>query len=202
MCVRKMINYRELPLGSVIRCGLIITVLIFGCRYALAAEVRHLDVHHKGGVYSMNVEAYLNAPISDVYAVLTDYDNFERVADAIIESDIVGNPEPGVYLVHTDLKSCVFYFCLEKHKTERIELRSGIEVVATILPEHSDFRYGRTHWILSPEGGGTRIRLEVNIEPKFWIPPLIGPPVVKTIMRKEGTQSTRYVEQLARENSD
>ncbi len=198
-----MINYRELLLGSVILRGLTITALtIFGCQYAVAAEVRHLDVNHKGGLYRMNVEAYLNAPVSDVYAVLTDYDNFERVADAIIESDIVGNPEPGVYLVHTDLKSCVFYFCMEKQKTERIELRSGIEVIATVLPEHSDFRYGMTHWVLSPEGGGTHIRLEVNIEPKFWIPPLIGPSVVKTIMRKEGTQSTRYVEQLAIENSD
>jgi hypothetical protein len=197
------INYRDSVLGGVIKRCLMIAVLISSsCECAIAAEVRHLEVHHKGGVYSMSVEAYLNAPISDVYAVLTDYDNFERVADAIIESDIVGNPEPGVYLVHTGLKACVFYFCLEKQKTERIELRSGIEAVAIILPEQSDFRFGTTHWTLSPEGEGTRIRLDVSIEPNFWIPPLIGPPVFKTILQKESTQSTQYVEQLARENSN
>jgi hypothetical protein len=198
-----MINYRGPVLGCVIkRCLMIIVLMIFVYQCAIAAEVRHLDVHHKGGLYSMSMEAYLNAPVADVYAVLTDYDNFERVADAIIESDIVGNPEPGVYLVNTGLKTCVFYFCLEKQKTERIELRSGMEVVAIILPEQSNFRSGTTHWTLSPEGGGTRIRLEVNIEPNFWIPPLIGPPVFKTIMQKESTQSTQYVEQLARENSN
>ena len=198
-----MIDYRKPVLGCAIhRCLMIIVLMILGYQYAIAAEVRHLDVHRNGDLYSMSVEAYLNAPVSDVYAVLTDYDNFERVADAIIKSDIVGNPEPGVYLVHTGFKACVFYFCLEKQKTERIELRSGIEVVATILPEQSDFRCGTTHWTLSPEGGGTRILLEMNIEPKFWIPPLIGPLVVKTIMRKEGIQSTRYVEQLARSLSD
>lgn len=197
-----MINYRDRVLGCVIKCCLMITVLlILGYQCAIAAEIRHLDVHYKGGVYSMSVEAYLNAPVSDVYAVLTDYDNFERVADIVTESEIVGNPEPGVYLVHTVLKKCIFYFCLEKQKTERIELRSGIEVVATILPEQSDFKSGTTHWTLSPEGAGTRIRLEMNIELNFWIPPLIGPPVVKNIMQKAGIQSTRYVEQLARKNS-
>jgi hypothetical protein len=93
-----IIDYRKPVLSCVIhRCLMITVLMILSYQYAIAAQVRHLDVHHKGGLYSISVEAYLNAPVSDVYAELTDYDNFERVADAIIESDTVGNPEPGVY---------------------------------------------------------------------------------------------------------
>ena len=91
--------------------------------------------------------------------------------------------------------------CLDKQKVERIVLISKVEVIATILPEVSDFRFGMTHWILRPENKGTHLFLEVEVEPDFWIPPLIGPPVVKAIMRKESTKSTQLVEHFAKETA-
>lgn len=164
---------------------------------AAAAEIKQLDVQHQQGRYSMTVNAHLEAPTASVYEVLTDYDQFERVADAIVEARILEHSGPRAYLVYTKLKSCFLLLCLEKEKTEQIELRSDVEVLATLLPERSDFRSGTTHWVLTPDSEGTRIHLELAIEPNFWVPPLIGPSIIKSVMRQEGTNSAHTVERLA-----
>ena len=69
-----------------------------------------------------------------------------------------------------------------------------------MIPERSDTRYSRAQWRLQAEGGGTLLRYELEMEPDFWVPPLIGPPIVKRALRQGGERAAARIERLARES--
>ncbi len=164
----------------------------------VAAEISSLDVQHREGRYSMHVNALLDATPKAVYQVLTDYDRFSRITDAIQETRVLDKSNPHTKLVYSKINMCVFLICIKKEKIERIQFRSEIEIFATIEPERSDFTFGTTHWLLEREGDGTRLILDLVIQPNFWIPPLIGPSIIKAVMHEEGVSTARTIEQLAR----
>ena len=56
---------------------------------------------------------------------------------------------------------------MDQHNRYRIE--------ASILPEQSDFRYGHAVWQLEADGADTLMHFTAQLEPSFWVPPLIGP---------------------------
>ncbi len=53
----------------------------------------------------------------------------------------------------------------------------------TILPERSEMREGWATWDIEADGGGTLVRYVAEVEPKFWIPPVIGPLIIKAALR-------------------
>jgi hypothetical protein len=75
------------------------------------------------------------------------------------------------------------------------------EIVATVIPERSNARYARTQWRLQPLDGGTLLRYELEMEPDFWVPPVIGPPLVKRALKQGGARAAARVENLARQAS-
>ena len=121
----------------------------------------------------MQVNAFLNATPESVYQVLTDYDRFSRITDAIQETRVLDQSNPHTQIVYSKINMCVFLICLKKEKIERIEFLSEIEIFATIEPERSDFTFGTTRWLLEREGEGTRLVLDLVIQPNFWIPPIV-----------------------------
>jgi hypothetical protein len=71
-------------------------------------------------------------------------------------------------------------------------------VVATVNPARSDFSSGRSEWKILPAGAGqTRIVLRRTLEPSFWVPPLIGPWVIKNKMVQELSVMLERLEQYA-----
>ncbi len=191
------INGRNVAIDTILKGCAFLVVSVLLASPIFAAELRALDIDYRSGRYTMNVDSYIQAPVAAVYKVLTDYDRFELIAEGIKEARILKNAHPNLYLVYTKVAACIPFMCIEKEKIERIELRSRVEIFATVIPEHSDFKYGVTHWIVASEGEGTHLRLKMEIEPNFWIPPIIGPRLFMATMRKEGIYSMDSVEQLA-----
>ena len=68
--------------------------------------------------------------------------------------------------------------------------------MATIVPEFSNFRSGYANWALREEGGGTHLLFTTQLEPSFWVPPLIGPWLIRYKLREEALQSVDNLEQL------
>ncbi len=67
-------------------CSHVILVSLLLGEAAKAAEISMLEVQHHEGRYSMHVNAFLNATPESVYQVLTDYDRFSRITEAIQET--------------------------------------------------------------------------------------------------------------------
>ena len=87
------------------------------------------------------------------------------------------------------LKARYCEICDDNHDPDR--------VVAIVDPARSDLEFGRTTWELSEEGEGTLVRYEMEMKPEFWIPPVIGPLVIKAALRSRGLRAARRVEALA-----
>jgi hypothetical protein len=63
----------------------------------------------------------------------------------------------------------------------------------------SDFHASLESWTFEPEGAGTVVVYTFEFEPKFWIPPLIGPYVLQNKLKKDSVRALRRIEALAQE---
>ena len=94
-------------------------------------------------------------------------------------------------------QTCILVFCFTAKMVEDV-WEKDYSVSTRIIPGLSDFDSGKTLWRLVPVAPG-QSRLEINseLEPAFWIPPFIGPYLLKRKMLKEAKQSVMQIEALA-----
>jgi uncharacterized protein YndB with AHSA1/START domain len=162
-----------------------------------AASIRALDVEHDGGCYRLASVTYIDAAPEAVFTVLTDYDAFIRVSSAYKESRFLKPHPDGTPVVYTRMKGCLFFFCKSISRVERLETQPSRFIRTTILPDQSDFTYGRSEWILEPEADGTLVTHQLAIEPDFSVPPLLGPWLLRKSLLKHGAAAVNRIEALA-----
>lgn len=166
-----------------------------------AAQFYAFTVTHTDERYRVSADVFLAAPLPQVYAVLTDYDHLTRIGGAIRESRILKQIDAHTYLVYVESRGCVLFFCQTIRQTQQVTELTPQDVLAEAIPEKSDVKMSSTSWHLEPQDSGTRMRWEVSMQPDFWIPPLIGPPMVEHALRSEGWDMAEGLEKLARERA-
>ena len=169
---------------------------ILGCLPVHAGDVMEVDVIHDSGVYTLSLEAWISSPVSKVHHMLTDYTHLELVNPAVKKSYIIETYNPDYHRVHTLIEACVVFFCKRLIQVWDVEHQSDHIIMATIVPELSNFRSGNANWVLREESGGTRLRFTTQLEPSFWVPPLIGPWLISYKLRKEVLESVNNLERL------
>ena len=152
-------------------------------------------VIHKSGVYTLSLDAWIRAPMPQVHDMLTDYTHLERVNPAVKESEIIHSSSPVHHRVRTLIVACIAFFCKELIQMWDVEQQHDYVIAATIVPELSNFHSGYANWALSGENDGTRLRFTIQLEPSFWMPPLIGPWLIRYKLRKEALESVENLEQ-------
>jgi hypothetical protein len=70
----------------------------------------------------------------------------------------------------------------------------GYHIEATILPQSSDFRRGRAQWRLTAEGNSTLMQFNAELVPDFFMPPLIGPWLIRREMANQITEIVMIIE--------
>lgn len=163
----------------------------------LSAELRQIDVDRKKGLITVASETYLAAPPEAVFEILADYDGFQRISRVFTESRYLERDESGNGIVYTRAEGCVLFFCTEIERVEKLTLTPGKEIVAQAIPEKSDVDFSVARWVFEPEGNGTRLRYGLEFEPTFWIPPLIGPMIIRAKLRSRGIDAANRIEELA-----
>ncbi len=124
--------------------------------------------------YSVRMEVQINAPSEYVRALLTDYEHLDRVNPAIRQSQLLGSFKPNQMRVRTVTRSCLAFMCFDMTQVQDVELRSGGEIIATIVPGKCDFKDGVALWRILPNSTGTHAVYEARMRPAFWVPPVIG----------------------------
>lgn len=176
-----------------------ILLLLFACAGANAAELRSVDVDHDNGRYSMHSEVRFAASVESVYAVFADYDLSEQFSGAIVESRNIESIEkgrPGFYIRN---EGCVLFFCTSFERYGYVEREPFRIIRASVDPERSDFYSSNESWRFHRDGGGTIVIYQLDFEPKFWVPPVIGPYVIKRKFRLDGGDAIDRIEELAQE---
>lgn len=163
-----------------------------------AAEVRSFAMEHEDRRYHVVSETFIDAPVSAVFDVLSDYERYDRISSIFQESRYLERNPDGSGIVYTRARGCIAFFCTTIERVERLELVADAEIIATVIPEQSDTRYSRARWRFEERDGGTLLRYELEMEPDFWVPPLIGPMLIKRALRQGGERAAERVERLAR----
>ena len=171
-------------------------VLVSG---ADAAELREVVVDKEKGVFKVHSVSYVDAPIDAVYALLMDYENFDRISEVFVESRYLEPEEDGTLRVYTRAKGCITFFCMNIERVDRLVSEPQTRIIATAIPELSDLEYGVGDWKLSEEGEGTLIDFRHELDPDFWVPPLIGTWAIKLSLRRAGKRAVSRIEYFAQQ---
>jgi hypothetical protein len=164
-----------------------------------AAQVEHLEIERAGDDYKVSLRAVLDAPLAQVWYVLTDYARFHEVSPAIKESEILEERDARTHLVRTRASACVLIFCKETRQVQTMRQQALGELAVNVDPAQSDFEFGQAEWHLVADAGFTRLHFEARIRPAFWVPPLIGPWAIRHVLREEARATCDGLERLARQ---
>lgn len=170
---------------------------------AFAAQVNVAEVGYRDGGYRISIDALLDAPLENVRAVILNVDRLPDISPVIREARVISTGADGSEKRRTEIATCVLMFCFEFVMTERFQAGEDGVLVSRIVPAESDFRSGESRWELSPgPDGQTRLRYTSSREPRFWIPPIIGPLVMQKKVRSEVVTSMGLIEAQAQKLRD
>lgn len=162
-----------------------------------AGQVEDSDVSYHDGVYRVVMAMEINAAYGKVRDIVTDYGNMARLSRLIRKSSLIEAPDGGI---RRRLKChvCILFFCSNPVIVEDVHKENANTIDTLVVPELSDFKSGHSQWqITAPDAQHTLVRFEYVLEPDFWIPPLIGPLIMKSVLRGEAKYTINRIEQLA-----
>ncbi len=169
---------------------------------SLASDLHDADVYVENGIYHIWVAAKLQVPAEYVRDVLTDYAHVYRLNASIVESEVLHSPVDDSTLIRNRVLLCASVFCLEVERVDLIRTLASGDLQAVIVPELSEFRSGKSVWKITPQGESTYLVYEAQIEPDFYIPPVVGTHIVARQLRNEFTTTFNRIEHIARINSE
>ena len=176
-------------------------VTIFMCMMFASAvsagELIHSSVEHDSNRYILEFEMRISANPQRVYELITDYNKLDQVSDSIEKSELLSSKDEQHHRVRVVSDACVLFFCKTIKQVQDIEEINKQTVISTIIPEQSDFDYAHARWHIQKEGAGTRVSFNVDLKPSFWVPPLIGPPIIKSKLEDEVRSTIENLERLA-----
>ena len=176
--------------------GLLATALLVSA-HASAADIQHLEATHDDDRYKLTFEVVLNAERDKVWNIMTDYNRLTRVSKVIVESRILKKEDENRHRVGVTLHACVLIFCKTMKKVVDIQAWPQNDIVVIDDPALSDFSYSVERWRVVAEGAKTRLYYSAEMVPDFFIPPLIGPWLMKSFLQKEIKATAIQVEALA-----
>lgn len=157
-------------------------------------EVLDAGVSRTEHGFSVYVTALIDAPVARVRRVITDYANLVAINPSIIESRVLPAARPGSQRVRTVVRVCILVFCKDVVQEQDVTETADGYVEAVMVPGHCDFRAGLARWKLEAEGAATRLHFTHDFEPDFWVPPVIGPWLIRRKLVEEVEATMRYIE--------
>ncbi len=165
---------------------------------ASAAELVSVSVERKGPRYFVESVSHYDASQRALMHVLLDYDNFHQVSSVFKEARYLAAADNGVRRGYTRVEGCVVFFCKSIERIDRIEVVDGPTIIATSEPEPDDFKYSRGSWRFdSADDARVTIHYSLEMEPGFWVPPIIGPYLMKRRLIDGAVDAMQRVEKRA-----
>ncbi|MGE0387621.1 MAG: SRPBCC family protein [Gammaproteobacteria bacterium] len=183
-------------------CALLFAGTFAWADAARAGTVEHAEITHSGNRYEVDAEVTVDAPLAAVEAIVSDYERLARLSPLIKRSRVITRLDEFRTKRVLDMRPCVLMFCFDFVMTEIVDNRGDGNIVTTIVPEESDFSAGLTRWQVSEDTPGrTRVRVHAFREPRFWVPPIVGPWILKQRMRAEIVHTMERLEAIARDDA-
>jgi hypothetical protein len=184
-------SYDGRVLRSLLACGMLLA------RPALAYTLDDTSIQHSAGVYTVAFDMQLNADAARVRALMTDYDHLDRLSDIVVDSRVLDVLADGGKRIQLDVRACVWVFCRTVRRVQDVTAQDNGDLRTRVIPERSDFTHAVERWRIETTPTGTRIRYNAELQPSFFVPPLLGPYLMKQAIRREITSAAQHLEALA-----
>lgn len=174
-------------------------LFILNSSLLIAGDILEATVRNEDKRYFVSINAVINADAQRVYNILTNYNQLTNISDSITESHVIYSLSERDYRVKVVTKACVTFFCKTISQVQDVEQLPGMVIITTSVPEKSDVDYAHARWKIRTEDGLTYISFNSDLKPSFWVPPLIGPPLIEKALRDEALAIIDGVEKLAQQ---
>ena len=167
--------------------------------FASAATLREVTVDHIDGTYVMHSEAWFDVGIEKIFALLLDWDQSTKFSSVVAESRNLEPAPDGRGRYYSLNRGCLWFFCKSFERYGYVEHEPLKFIQATADPDKSDFEVSDERWDFREEADGTVVTYSFRMKPKFFIPPLIGPAILKSKLKNGGVNAIDRIEALARD---
>ena len=176
-------------------------VMLLFCGVAHAADLREVVMDKEDGVYLLRSTVWFDVGQESLFAVFLDYDLAEDYSSFVSESRNLEPGDDGLRRYYIRNEGCVWFFCRSFERVGVVEHEPFQKIIATADATQSDFASSVETWTLKQEGEGTLVVYTFEFEPKFWIPPLIGPYVLQSKLERDSLYALERIEAIAREQT-
>ncbi len=177
----------------------LVVLLLLVSGAAGAAEMRSIDVQFEDGFYTLTSTVWFDAGIESTYEVFGSWDMSEGFSSAVVEArDIEPGDDgrPGFFVRN---RGCILMFCKSLIRQGWVEHQRHTTLRAVADPARSDFEVSNETWTFVEAEGGTMVTYHLYMRPGFWVPPAIGPYLIKRKLRREGGRALNRIEAFAQE---
>ncbi|MBF0285462.1 MAG: hypothetical protein HQL51_13505 [Magnetococcales bacterium] len=169
---------------------------------AWAGEVLQASSSNVDGLFSLVLEMRIQGSAETVRGLLSDYNRVSSYNDSIIESRLLSVHKDGSRTARLVAHDCIALFCATLVQVQRMVRLPNGDLRVDILPEQSDYAKGRSLWTIQQEPNGfTRVRVEAEMAPKLWLPPVVGPALLTRLMMDRAVEMVGRLESLGRQSA-
>ncbi|MEY4730920.1 MAG: hypothetical protein RL020_2078 [Pseudomonadota bacterium] len=162
--------------------------------FALPAQATDMLINFErdGDLIKIDGHLILPYPPKLIFEVLTDYEHMHGYVPDMTSSRIVSKEETKLR-VEQKGKSGIGPFKFKFEVVRDVELTPLTEIKSILVS--GNFKSMRTSTKITPEGDNTKLDYFADMEPDFWVPPLIGSTILKRQVRR---QFDAFVAELAK----
>ena len=175
-------------------CALLLTATA-----AAAAELKEHEFDFTNGCSRYRFMAQLQAPAAEVLQTLVDPARIALTNDDIRTSQVVSRASDGSFVREVRMEQCVIGICFDIRFVERVRADGPGTLAVTQLPNAGTFRRGNARWtVTSLPGGLTSLSMQAEQEPSFWVPPIVGPFLMRRTFEREVRETIGKIEEISR----
>lgn len=164
---------------------------------AAAYRLGETAIQHDAGVYTVAFDVYLDAHAGRVRELMTDYDHLNRLSDTVATSQVLEVLADGSRHIKLDMRACVLFLCKTVRRVQKVTALANGDITTSAIPELSDFTRAHEYWRIQGQGRGTHIAYRAELVPSFFVPPWLGPYLIKQAIRRELVTAAQRLESLA-----
>ena len=174
-------------------------LLVLCAMSASAADMQSMEVDYVDGRYLLESVVWFDAGVDEMFDVFSDWDLASKFSSAVVEAHNLepdAEGRPGFYIRN---RGCILFFCKSIVRQGHVESRGKRLLQAFTDASRSDFLFCEESWEFSTDNGGTRVRYTLVMEPDFWVPPAIGPYMIKRKLSSDGSDALNRIEAIAQD---
>ena len=184
---------------------LILATLVLLPGISLCADIKTIEIKKEKNLYHMHINATVNADFDNVIRIITDYENLPLINPYLKESKLLDNLEDERSTVTMLTEVCVLFLCYNIRHVQTFHFVENGILFSRIIPEKSNFQAGWMRWEIKGMDSNkihpvTKIILDIEMVPGFFVPPVIGPYQIKKIMLEMTRATIVNLEKRAKVN--